>query len=97
VEKLLTIIYDSAIDETMMELVGELGVQAFTKIFDSHGLGGRGPKENTPVWPGTNHLLLIAAPEAEARRIASAVRRLQGTFRLRPGITMLLQEAEVLE
>jgi hypothetical protein len=95
-EKLLTIIYDSGIDATMTGLLGELGVQAFTKIFDSHGLGGRGPKENTPVWPGTNHLLLIVVPEAEARRIASAVRRLQGTFRLRPGITMLLQDVELL-
>jgi hypothetical protein len=91
-EKLLTIIYDSAIDETIMELLGELGVQNYTKIFDSHGLGGRGLKENTPVWPGTNHLLLIAAPEVDVQRIASAVRRLQGTFRLRPGITMLLQD-----
>ena len=62
-QKLLTIISDSAIDETMMELLGELGVQGFTTIFDSHGRGGRGPKESTPVWPGTNHLLLIAAPE----------------------------------
>ena len=94
--KLLTIIYDSAIDETMTELLGELGVQAFTKIFDSHGLGGRGPKQNTPVWPSTNHLLLIAVPEGEARRIAAAVRRLQGTYRLRPGITMFLQDVELL-
>lgn len=96
-QKLLTIIYDSAIDETMTELLGELGVQGFTKIFDSHGLGGRGPKESTPVWPGTNHLLLIAAPEPEARRIASAVRRLQGTFRLRPGMTILMQDTELIE
>jgi hypothetical protein len=95
-EKLLTIIYDSAIDETMMELLGELGVQNYTKTFDSHGRGGRGLKENTPVWPGTNHLLLIATPEAETRRIASAVRRLQGTFRLRPGVTMLLSDVERL-
>lgn len=93
-EKLLTIIYDSAIDETMMGLLRELGVQGYTKIFNSHGLGGRGLKENTPIWPGTNHLLLIAAPEADARRIAAAVRRVQSTFRLRPGITMLLQDAE---
>jgi hypothetical protein len=94
-DKLLTLIYDSAIDETMMELMGELGVQGYTKIFDSQGLGGRGRKENTPVWPGTNHLLLIAAPEAEARRIVAAVRRLQETYRLRPGITMLLQDVEI--
>lgn len=95
-EKLLTVIYDSAIDETMMELLGELGVRNYTKIFDSYGLGGRGLKENTPVWPGTNHLLLIAAPEAELGRIASAVRRLQSTFHLRPGITMLLQDVAFL-
>lgn len=93
--KLLTLIYDSAIDETLMELLEELGVEAYTKIFNAHGLGGRGRKENTPVWPGTNHLILIAIAEPEARRIIGAVRRLQATYRLRPGITILLQDVEV--
>jgi hypothetical protein len=95
--QLLTLIYDSAIDETMMELLAELRVPGYTKIFDTQGLGGRGPKENTPVHPGTNHVLLIAAPEEETRRITGAVRRLQETFRLRPGVTMILQDAELAE
>jgi hypothetical protein len=95
--QLLTLIYDSAIDETMMELLAELRVPGYTKIFDTYGLGGRGRKENTPVYPGTNHVLLIAAPEEETRRITGAVRRLQETFRLRPGVTMILQDAELAE
>jgi hypothetical protein len=94
--KLLTIIYDSAIDETMMALLEELGVEGYTKSFDSHGHGGRGRKENTPVHPGTNHQLLIAAPEAEVDRIARTIRRLQESFRLRPGVTMLIQEVELV-
>jgi hypothetical protein len=94
--KLLTLIYDSAIDETMMELVGELGVQGYTQIFDAHGSGGRGLKQSDPVHPGTNHLLLIAAPEEEVDRITRAVRRLQETYRLRPGVTMFVQDVVVV-
>jgi hypothetical protein len=93
--KLLTLIYDSAVDETMMDLVGELGVQGYTKIFDAHGLGGRGLKQNDPIHPGSNHLLLLAAPEPEVDRILRAVRRLQESFRLRPGVTILIQDAEL--
>jgi hypothetical protein len=95
--QLLTLIYDSAIDETMMELMAELRVSGYTKIFDTQGVGGRGRKENTPVYPGTNFILLIAAPDEETGRITRAVRRLQDTFRLRPGVTMILQDAELVE
>jgi hypothetical protein len=95
--QLLTLIYDSAIDETMMELLAELRVTGYTKIFDAQGLGGRGRKENNPVNPGTNHVLLIAAPEEETHRIVRSVRRLQDTFRLRPGVTMIVQDARLAE
>src|SRR5262245_1120615 len=93
--QLLTVIYDSAIDETMTELLAELRVSGYTKIFDTQGLGGRGRNEHNPGYPGHNHGLLIAAPEEETRRIVRSVRRLQDTFRLRPGVTMILQDAEL--
>ncbi|MFN3648236.1 MAG: PG0541 family transporter-associated protein [Armatimonadota bacterium] len=94
--KLLTIIYDSGIEESLDELLRALEVPGVTWIRDVPGRGGRGPKMNSPVFPGTNHIALISLPDEEVPRIHRAVRRLQNSYRLKPGITMLCQDVEEL-
>ena len=94
--KLLTIIYDSSIEASMAELLDALEVPGLTRIFDVFGRGGRGPKMNTPVFPGTNNVVLIALPSEDVPRVHRAIRRLQGSFRLKPGITLLCQDVEEL-
>jgi hypothetical protein len=94
--KLLTIIYDSSIEGSMVELLGALEIPGITWIYDVLGRGGRGPKMNSPVFPGTNHICLISLPAEDVPRIQRAIRRLQGSFRLKPGITILCQDVEEL-
>ncbi|MBM3457204.1 MAG: hypothetical protein FJX77_01525 [Armatimonadetes bacterium] len=94
--KLLTIIYDSSIDASMAELLEGLGIPGYTRFEHVFGDGGRGPRLNTPVFPGTNHVALVALPDEEVGRVQRAIRRLQGSFRLKPGVTILCQEVEVL-
>jgi hypothetical protein len=94
--KLLTIIYDSGIEESMAELLTRLGVGGYTRITDLHGSGGRGAKQLNPVYPGSNNLLLVALPDADVERVRDAVRRLQAAFRLKPGVTILCQPVEEL-
>ena len=91
--KLLSITYDSAIDSSVMRLLDDLNVKGYTKTFDAHGLGQSGLKVNTPVWPGTNHQILIGGDEAFLREVAENVRSLQGEFKLLPGIYMLMLDA----
>lgn len=95
--KLLTIIYDSGIDESLTETLGSVGVRDYTKLFDAHGVGGRGKKFNTPVFPGTNNLLLVVVPESEVDRITRALAQLQASFRLKPGIMVLVQDVTVAD
>lgn len=94
--KLLTIIYDSGIEGSMSELLDALEVKGLTRIYDVYGRGGRGPKMNTPVFPGSNNLVYTAVSEEDAARIQRAIRRLQGSFRLKPGVTILSQDVEEL-
>lgn len=94
--KLLTLIYDSSIEASMTELLDALEIQGMTKIYDIFGRGGRGPKMNTPVFPGTNNMTMIVLAPEDVSRIHRAVRRLQHSYRLKPGITMLLQDVEEL-
>lgn len=94
--KLLTIIYDSSIEASMAELLEALQVPGITRIFDVLGSGGRGPKMNNAIFPGTNNIVLVALPDEDVPRIQRAIRRLQGSFRLKPGITIYSQDVEEL-
>jgi hypothetical protein len=93
---LLTIAYDSGMDERIMETLQGIGVTAWTKTFDAHGAGGAGPKLNSPVFPGSVFLLYIVLPEADAPRIAEALRTLQATYRRNPGMTLWMTPARFL-
>ncbi len=94
--KLLTIIYDTSIEASMSELLDALQVPGYTKIPDVIGRGGRGPRMNNAVFPGTNTIVWVALPDDEVPRVQRAIRRLQGSFRLKPGVTLLCQEVEEL-
>jgi len=91
---MLTIIYDSSIESSIMGLMDELEVKTWTKTEGFFGQGEAGLKLRTPVWPGANNQLLIGGEEARVREIAESIRTLQSEFKLRPGIFMFLQEVE---
>jgi hypothetical protein len=94
--KLLTIIYDSSIEASMMELLDALEVPGVTRVDRVLGRGGRGPKMDTPVFPGYNNMVLVALPADDVPRVQRAIRRLQGSFRLKPGVTIFCQDVEEL-
>lgn len=93
---LLTIAYDSGMDERIMETLQAIGVPGWTKTFDAHGAGGAGPKLNSPVFPGSVCLLSIVLPETETQRVAGALRALQATYRRNPGMTIWATPARLL-
>jgi len=93
---LLTVIYDDGIDERVMEAIAACDVSGWTKVHGVHGLGGKGKKLDTPVWPGVNNVILLALSSEKATEVAEAVRALQGTYRRRPGITLWVQPITVL-
>ncbi len=94
--KLLTLFYDSGVDQTLMEVLAALDIPGYTKIQDVIGVGGRGPKLNTPVFPGFDNILYIILPTEDVGRVTRAIRRLQTSFRLKPGITMFTQDIDVI-
>ena len=93
---LLTVIYDSGIDESVMAAIESMGLDGWTKLDGAHGFGGTGHKLDTPVWPGTNNILLIALPQEQAMTVAERLRALQASYRRKPGITLFLQPVSLL-
>lgn len=94
--KLLLVIYDSGIDETLTKALKDCGAQAYTKLFDAHGLGGTGFKDGTPVFPGTNNVILIYAPPGKVQDILNALKTLKQTYKINPGITVYSLDAQEL-
>jgi hypothetical protein len=92
--KQLTVIYDAAIDESVTELIDGLGLPGYTKLFEAQGLGGAGHKLNTPVFPGINNVLLLLLSEPAVRSVTDALYRLQASYRLKPGMTLILQDVQ---
>lgn len=80
----------------MAELLEALEIPGVTHLYNVLGRGGRGPKMNTPVFPGTNHMALVALPAGDVPRVERAIRRLQNSFRLKPGVTLMCQDVELL-
>ena len=74
--KLLLVIYDSGIDETLTKTLKEHGIEGYTKIFNTHGLGGTGFKDGTPVFPGTNNVLLVSLAAEKVQELLIDIRRL---------------------
>jgi len=93
--KLLTVIYDAGVDESVMELMDGLNLSGYTKLFAAQGAGGTGRQLNNPVFPGVNNLLLLLLPDEEVRTVTNAFYRLQATYRLKPGMTLIVQDAQI--
>jgi hypothetical protein len=94
--RLLTIVYDQGVDETVMAQIEEMGLLGWTKVFNAHGEGGRGRKLNDPIWPGQNNLLYLQVSEEQAAEVVSVLKGIQNSHRLKPGITIWSQLVDVL-
>lgn len=94
---MLIIVYDAGIDEAVTEIIENLGLPGYTKVFGAHGVGGTGRKFGNPIWPGVNNLLYIAVAPEQAEQVRRALRDLQGNYRLKPGITLWAIDAEAME
>ncbi len=93
---LLTVIYDSGVEERLMELIAAQGLEGWTRFEGAHGYGGTTYKLDSPIWPGTNNVLLLAITPEQATHLADSVRALQATYRRKPGITIWLQTVTLL-
>ena len=94
--KLLIVVYDQGIDETIMEAVEELELPGWTKTYDAQGAGGQGRKLGDMVWPGRNNMLYVQLPDDRVDPVVRKLREIQAAFRLKPGITIWSLPVEAL-
>jgi hypothetical protein len=89
-------VYDSGMDERVMEVLAEQGVSGWTKWFGGQGGGATGLKLDTPIWPGTVNLLQIVLDESAIEPLTLSLRALQNSYRRNPGLMMWTQSVLVV-
>lgn len=94
--KLLIIIYDNGIEDDVTKVLDQPPITGWTKLFDAHGVGGRGRKANDPAWPGLNNVVLVALPGEHVEEVKERLRAVQSLFTKKPGITIISLSAEVV-
>ncbi len=66
--QMVLIVCDAGVTERITEILTEAGAPGYTVLRDATGRGESGPRENTPVWPGWNSVVLCAtSPECVPR------------------------------
>jgi nitrogen regulatory protein PII len=76
--KMAIIVYNEALDDEVMEVLGNCTMQNYTKLTGVFGKGETsGTHMGNDIWPGRNNILYVACEEKQAKQILSCVRALR--------------------
>jgi len=74
------IAYDRAIDEEVLDILGNLNIEHYTKWKDITGVGKNGPHFGDHVWPALNNITMAVVEEEVKDRLLQMIKDLQGSF-----------------
>ncbi len=94
--KLLVVVYEAGIDDSVTGLLERLNLPGWTKLEGGVGFGRKGPRLGTPIWPGTNNLLLLVLEEQEVHRVLEALEALKREYLRPPALFAFVQPVEAV-
>lgn len=75
---MVMIAYNEAIDDEVMENLGDCTLKNYTKIMGTFGKGDTsGTHLGDDIWPGRNNILYVTCQDNEARQLVSCVKELR--------------------
>src|SRR5258706_6981101 len=80
--ELYLIVHNAALTVDIKEALFGAGIEGYTVVEGVHGQGRSGKRFGDDVFPGINHLLLVAVPPAASSRLRG---RLTGISAAHPG------------
>ena len=81
-KEMVIIVFNSSIEEEMMEALERAGMDCYTKVPDVQGVGSCSePRLDCHVWPGTNTMFMLCVDPESKERILDAVRRVKEVHR----------------
>jgi nitrogen regulatory protein PII len=96
-KEMIMVIFNSSIEEEMVEALKGAGMECFTKIPGVHGSGEESePRLDSHVWPGTNTMLMICADETNKGPLLGAVRHLEERHRTEGVRAFVIPVSEII-
>ena len=92
--KMVLVIYDAGVDEDLRAVLDDARIDAYTKLIGATGTGRTGHRFGTPIWPGTNHLLWSALPDAQVSRLVMQLEALKKSYLESPALQVFVFPVE---
>jgi nitrogen regulatory protein PII len=81
-KEMVIVVFNSSIEEEMMEALEGAGMECYTKIPDVQGVGScSDPRLDCHVWPGTNTMFMLCVDPESKGPLLDAVRHMKETHR----------------
>ena len=94
--KMLMICCESGLDLKVVQALDELKVPGYTVCRGSTGKGTTGPKQDNPVWPGSNVIVHTCVTEETIPGIVARVREARDDYVKQPGCKVFSVPVEQL-
>jgi hypothetical protein len=92
--KMVMLVYNEALDNEAMEILGSCALKNYTKITGVFGSGATsGTHLGTDIWPGRNNILYVACEEAAGKKIIALVKQTRKSLGIE-GIKAFLMPVE---
>ncbi len=95
--KMLIVVYNDAIDESILAAFKEAEVKGYTKWRETLGEGDETePKLGTHYWPGRNNVLAVVLEDEKVSAITDIIRQLKSRYPKSGIKTFILQVEETI-
>ncbi len=94
--KLVVVVYEAGVDDSVTDLLRRLELPGWTKLEGAVGFGRKGLRLGTAIWPGTNHLLLLVLEEPQVTRLLEALEALKREYLRPPAVFAFVQPVEAV-
>lgn len=94
--KLVILVAEEGVDQDVMEVMAEMGLNHYTKLTDVVGSGETGRRDGDAIWPGLNTVLMIYMPADQVQPLVDRCHEVRATYPITPGMKFFILTAEML-
>lgn len=90
--KLVWIIAESGVETQLMETFEQLGIENYTLFEQIEGKGETGRKQGNAIFPGINHVIMVAVPEDVIDPLVERLHEIRDSYIVTPGMKIIVTD-----
>ncbi len=93
-KKMIQLIFDSGLDQQILQILKNLNIQGYTKIANVKGAGTSGFKFGNSVGPGENNMIITVIEEKQVARLKSQITVFKKNLMEKQGLKLFILPVE---